>query len=238
MRTRRRALQGDRRGVRARGAMQPALDHHGPQASCSLVRRADDALDRARVSTRTSATRSPDEARADGDREDHDRPAGGPQRVPAADDRGDLKRTGGRARGHGDRRDRADGRGRAGVLLGRGPAGARRLGVSRRGRGGQGGDRQVSRDRSARADPAAAEAGRGDGRGVCDRRRARAAPGVRPDDRRGQREVRPGGAEGGLVRRGLRRGPAGEPGGPEEGQGDLVSVPTVLGTGSAARWGW
>ncbi len=46
------------------------------------------------------------------------------------------------------------------------------------------------------------------------------------------------GPEGGLVRRRLRRGAAGEHRGAEEGEGDLVSVPAVLRRGGAGRWGW
>ena len=92
---------------------------------------------------------------------------------------------------------------------------------------GRGGRRALPRHRPARADPPAAQAGRGDGRRLRDRRRPRAAPRLRPDDRRRQRALRPGRAEGRLLRRRLRRGPAREPRRPEEGQGDLVPVPPV-----------
>ena len=66
------------------------------------------------------------ELSGDGHREDHDRPPGGPQRVPAADDHRDLPRARGRARGHVGRRDHPHRRGRPGVLLRRRPARARR----------------------------------------------------------------------------------------------------------------
>ena len=58
----------------------------------------------------------------------------------------------------------------------------------------------LSRHRPPRADPAAAQAGRGDGRGLCGRRWSCAARRLRPDDRRGQRALRSDRAEGRLVR--------------------------------------
>ncbi len=73
--------------------------------------------------------------------------------------------------------------------------------------------------------------------GVCDRRRARAAPRLRSDDRGGQRALRPGRTEGRLLRRRLRRRSAGEPRGAEEGQGDLVPVPAVLRAGRPCEMG-
>src|SRR5271165_90298 len=173
-----------------------------------------------------------------GDREDHDRPPRGQERVSPAHRHRDgpsLPRCPG---GHGDRRDRADGRGPGGVLLGWGPARARGLGLSERRRGRQGRGRAVPRDRPARADPPPAQAGRGDGGGLCDRRRARAASRMRSDDRGRERALRAGGTEGRLVRRRVRRGAAGEPGGAQEGQGDLVPMPAVLraaGTRDGAR---
>ena len=68
--------------------------------------------------------------------------------------------------------------------------------------------RALPRHRPARADPPPAQAGRGDGRRLRDRRRPRAAPRLRPHDRRRQRALRPDRAEGRLVRRRLRRGAA------------------------------
>ena len=65
--------------------------------------------------------------------------------------------------------------------------------------------RPLPRDRPARADPPPAQAGGRDGRGLRDRRRARAAPRLRPDDRRRQRALRTGRPEGRLLRRRLRR---------------------------------
>ena len=61
---------------------------------------------------------------------------------------------------------------------------------------GAGRGRALPRDRPARADPAAAQAGRGDGGRLRDRRRARAARGVRPHHRRRQRALRPDRAQG------------------------------------------
>src|SRR4051812_37284863 len=169
-----------------------------------------------------------------GDRQDHHRPPGGPQRLPAGDDRRDLERAGARARGLRGRRDRADRRGAGRVLLRRRPARARghRIRRGRRQRG------ALPRHRPARPDPAAAEAGGGDGRRLRDRRRARAAPRVRPDDRGRQRPLRAGRAEGGLVGRRLRRVDPLLAGGAEEGEGVLAPVPPVrrpAGLGDGAR---
>ena len=106
------------------------------------------------------------------------------------------------AGGHLRRGDHPHRRGRAGVLLGRGPARARRVGLqSRRRRGG----RALPRHRPPRADPPAAEAGRGDGRRLRGRRRARAARRLRPHDRRRQRALRADRPESRLVGRRLRR---------------------------------
>ena len=106
------------------------------------------------------------------DREDHDRPPGGAQRVPAADrDRADARVRGG-ARGRIRRRDHPHRRGAAGVLLGRRPARARRprlRGAARQRR------RALPRDRPARADAPPAQADRRDGRRLRRRRRPRAA---------------------------------------------------------------
>ena len=94
-----------------------------------------------------------------------------------------------RARGPDGRRDRPHRRGAGRVLLGRRPARARR---HRLPRGPSGATRRaLPRHRPARADPPAAQAGRGDGRRLRDRRRPRAAPRLRPDDRRRQRALRP-----------------------------------------------
>ena len=65
--------------------------------------------------------------------------------------------------------------------------------------------RALPRHRPARPDAPAAQADRRDGRRLRDRRRARAAPRLRPHDRRRQRALRPDRAEGRLVRRRLRR---------------------------------
>ncbi len=65
--------------------------------------------------------------------------------------------------------------------------------------------RALPRDRPARADAAAAQADRRDGRRLRDRRRARAARGVRPHDRGRQRPLRPDRPEGRELRRRLRR---------------------------------
>ncbi|CAA9384686.1 MAG: Naphthoate synthase, partial [uncultured Nocardioidaceae bacterium] len=157
------------------------------------------------------------------DREDHDQPAGGPQRLPAADaDRG-LRSADGRPGGRVGRRHHPDRRGRTRVLLRRRPAGPRgqRL-QDRRER-----DGPVPRHRPARADAPLPEADRRDGGRLGHRRRARPAPGLRPHDRRGQRPLRPGRPEGRLVRRRVRREHPLRPGGAEEGQGDLVPLPPV-----------
>ena len=68
--------------------------------------------------------------------------------------------------------------------------------------------RALPRDRPARPDPPAAEAGGRDGRGLRDRRRPRPAPRLRPHDRRRQRALRPDRPEGRLLRRRLRRSAA------------------------------
>ena len=140
-------------------------------------------------------------------------------------------------RGHRGRRDRAHRRRARGVLLRRRPARAGRLGISQRRRRRQGRGGAVPRDRPASADPPAAQARRGDGRRIRDRRRARAASRVRSDDRRRERALRAGRPQGRLLRRRLRRGPAGEHGGAEEGEGDLVPVPAVLRARRRSRWG-
>src|SRR3954453_4904491 len=156
-------------------------------------------------------------------RQDHDRPSGGPQRLPARDADRDLRRARAGARGQRGRRDRPHGRGAARVLLRRRPACPGRHGL----RGGRGERRALPRHRPAGADPPAAQAGGGDGGRLRDRRRPCAAPRLRPHHRRRQRALRPDGAARGLVRRRLRREPALQPRGAEEGQGVLVPVPPV-----------
>src|SRR4051812_19322061 len=156
-------------------------------------------------------------------RQGHDRPAGSAQRVPAGDADRDLGRAGARPRGPRGRRGRAHRRGARRVLLGRRPARARR----HRLRGRAGDRRALPRDRPARADAPAPQADRGHGGRLCDRRRPRAAPRLRPHDRRRQRALRPGRAEGRLVRRRLRRRPALQPRRAQARQGDVVPVPPV-----------
>ena len=129
------------------------------------------------------------------------------------------------------------------VLTGEGPhafcsGGDQRVrgdtGYMHRGRRG----RALPRHRPAHPDPPAAQAGRRDGRGLRHRRRPRAAPRLRPDDRRRQRALRADRAEGRLVRRRLRRRPAGPPRRAQEGQGDLVPVPPVRRRARRSRWAW
>ena len=71
------------------------------------------------------------------------------------------------------------------------------------------GDRSSERARPPDPDPTAPQARRGDGGRLRDRRRPRAAPRVRPDDRSRQRQVRPDRPEGRKLRRWLRLGAAG-----------------------------
>src|SRR5919109_1448762 len=156
-------------------------------------------------------------------RQDHDRPPRGPQRLPARDRGRAVRRVRPRPRGHRDRRDRAHRRGPARLLLGRGPACPWRLRLRRR----RSARRPLPRNRSSFADAAAAEADRGDGRRLRDRRRTRAARGLRPDDRRRQRPLRTDRAAGRQLRRRLRGEPAGGTGRSEAGEGDLVLVPPI-----------
>ena len=90
-----------------------------------------------------------------------------------------------RARGPRRRRRHPHRRRRRGLLLGRRPAHPRRGGLRRRRR-----RAAAERARPAAPDPHPAEAGDRDGRGLRDRRRARAARGLRPDDRGRQRRLR------------------------------------------------
>ena len=101
---------------------------------------------------------------------------------------------------------------------------------------GRRGDRPLPRDRPARPDAPPAQAARGHGGRVRDRRRPRAPRALRPHDRGRQRPLRPDRAEGGQLRRRLRRRRARRPGGPEEGQGDLVPLPPVRRRPGRARW--
>ena len=155
-------------------------------------------------------------------REDHDRPARGPQRVPTADAVRAPGRLRARPRRPDGRGDRADRPGAGGVLLGRRPAHPRRRRLRRRRR-----HRPAQRARPPGADPPAPEAGRRDGRGVRDRRRPRAARRVRPHDRGRQRPLRPDGPQGRLLRRRIRLRPARAHGGAEEGARDLVPLRAV-----------
>ncbi len=180
---RRASASAARRPARAARARQPSLDHHGAQAS---LRAMSTRLDRRRRGepSPTSATRRPRGADA-GDREDHDRPAGGPQRLPPAHRDRDLA-----ARWSDAREDPRIG---VIVLTGEGPD-AFCSGGDQRVRGDSG---YLDDDEAGRAGVGrfhvtdlhvqirrTAQAGRGDGRGLRDRRRPRAAPRLRPDDRR------------------------------------------------------
>src|SRR5918997_5055812 len=162
-------------------------------------------------------------------RQDHHRPPRGPQRLPARDPDRDLGRARARPRGHRGRCDRPHRRGSPRLLLRRRPARARGHRLRRRRRPG----RALPRDRPPRADAPHPQADRRHGRRLCDRRRARAARGLRPHDRRRQRPLWPDRPEGRELRRGLRRQPARRPGRAEEGQGDLVPVPPVRRRGGA-----
>ncbi len=128
------------------------------------------------------------------------------------------------------------GAGDRGVLLGRRPADPRRRRLHRRRRGGPEGRRAPRRGRPPRADPAPAEAGRRDGRGLRGRRRAHPPPRLRPDDRRRERALRPDRAAGGLVRRRLRRVAPRQQHRRQARQGDLVPLPPLR-RGRGARDG-
>ena len=80
------------------------------------------------------------------------------------------------------------------------------------------------------------QAGDRAGRGLRDRRRPRAAPGLRSHHRGRQRALRPDRPEGGQLRRRLRLVVPGARGRPEEGARDLVPVPPVR-RGRGARDG-
>ena len=141
-----------------------------------------------------------------GDRQDHDLPARGPQRVPAPNAVRAPARVQRGARRSRRRRDHPHRRGRRGLLLGRRSAHPGRRRLHRRRRRRAEGHRPAQRPRPPGADPAHAEAGHRHGRGLRDRRRSRAARRVRSHDRRGQRAVRPDRPARRLVRRRLRLG--------------------------------
>src|SRR5215211_3163013 len=164
------------------------------------------------------------------DREDHDRPARGAQRVPAADRDRALGGVRAGARRHLGRRDHPHRRGAARLLLRGRPAGAGRCGVrdatgERR--------RAVPRHRPAGPDAPAAQADRRHGGRLRGGRRTCAPRHLRPDDRRRQRPLRPDRPQGRLVRRRLRRRHPRRARRPEEVQGDLVPVPSVRRRGGA-----
>ena len=163
------------------------------------------------------------------DRQDHDRPARGSQRLPPADaDRG-LRRDGAGPRGHRGRRDHPHRRGAEGVLLGWRSDGPRRHRLRRRGRLA----RPLPRHRPAGADATAAEAGGGDGGRLRDRRRPRPARLLRPDDRRRQRLLRADRATGRLLGRRLRRLAVARPRRDQEGEGVLDALSPVRRRGGA-----
>ena len=169
------------------GAREPGVDEHGAQSSLPGMT----VTGRRPASTRTSGTSSTSGPTAGGHREDHHRPPGGPQRLPAADPvraaRGVHARPG-RPRG---RRDHPHRRGPGRVLLGRRPAHPRRRRLHRRRQRRAQGHRAPERARPADPDAPLPEAGRGDDRGLRDRRRPRPARLLRPLDRRRQRALRP-----------------------------------------------
>ena len=135
-------------------------------------------------------------------------------------------------------RDHLHRRGRRGLLLGRRPAHSRRRRLHRRRRGRPAGRRPARRGRPPRPDPAPAEARGRDGRRLRRRRRAHPAPGLRHDDRRRERRVRPNRPAGRQLRRRLRREPARPQRRRQEGQGVLVPLPPLRrggGAGDGAR---
>ena len=128
------------------------------------------------------------------DRQDHHRPARGAQRLPAP-----RRWSSSPTRSSAPARTPTSG---VIVLTGEGPL-AFCSGGDQRVRGDSGylaaraaAGRPLPRDRPARADAPPAQAGRGDGGRLRDRRRPRAARGLRPHDRRRQRPLRPDRAAG------------------------------------------
>ncbi len=90
---------------------------------------------------------------------------------------------------------------------------------------------------AAQRDPAHPQARHRHGQRLRHRRRARAARALRPVDRLGHRGLRPdGAARGQRGRRPRHRLPRARRG-REEGAGDLVHVPAVLGPATRSRWG-
>jgi hypothetical protein len=162
-----------------------------------------------------------------GHRQDHHQPSRGAQRLPAADG---VRAFEGVHPGPGrprDRRRHPHRGGAARLLLGRRPEGPGRRRLPRRRRRGPEGDRAAQRPGAPGPDPPLPQARRRHGGRLRHRRRPRPARGVRPHHRRRQRPLRPDRPAGRLVRRRVRRRPAGPGGGPEEGPRDLVPVPPV-----------
>ena len=159
-----------------------------------------------------------------GHREDHDQPARGAQRLPPADPARAPRRLRTRPRRHRGRRPSSSpGAGDEAFCSG----GDQRI----RGDDGYIGDDEVAQQGVGRLDVGdlhvqirrLPEARGGDGRGLRRRRRAHPAPGLRHDDRRRQRPVRPDGPAGRQLRRRLRRQPARPEHRRQEGEGDSGS---------------
>ena len=168
-------------------------------------------------------------ALGDRHRQGDDRPPRGPQRVPAADRARADRRLRPHPRRRLDRLRAADRRGRHGLLLGRRPEVQEPRGRLPRQRR----PRPPQRPRPPAPDPLAADPGHRPRQRLRDRRRPRPARRVRPLDRERERDLRPGRAAGRQLRRRLRHRPARPPRRRQEGQGDLVPVPPVLGPGGA-----
>ena len=172
-----------------------------------------------------------------GDRQDHDRPARGPQRLPAAD--------AGRAVATRSSWPARTPRSASIVLTGAGEE-AFCSGGDQRVRGDTATSattrsqpaRALPRHRPAGADAPPAEAGGGDGRRLRGRRRPHPPPLLRPDDRRRQRPLRADRAAGRLLGRRLRRLACCATCRDQEGEGVLAALPPVRRRGGAARWAW
>src|SRR6266540_3835753 len=149
-------------------------------------------------------------------------PARGAQRVPPQDAVRARRRVRARPRRPRRRRGGPHRRGPRGLLLRRRPTHPWRRRLRRRP-----GHRPPQRPGPADPDPPAAQAGDRHGGRLRHRRRARPAPGLRPDDRGRQRPLRPDRTEGRLLRRRLRRRAARPHGRPQEGSRDLVPVRPV-----------
>ena len=156
-----------------------------------------------------------------------DQPAGGPQRLPPDDRHRDDPGHRRRPRRPVDRRVRADGRWRQGVLLRWRPADPRRPRLPRD--GGRPGDRDAAAQRARLPDahPQDAQAGDRGRQRVGRRRRARAPRRLRPDDRERQRAVYADRPEGRELRRRLRDGPPRPDRRAEKGPRDLVPLPAL-----------